>query len=66
VASCRRADRARQERFEEVEAQLEAARLGFEQLLAGHLLAFADHAAEFYAGSGNDVGGHSNWRAQTS
>ena len=43
-----------QQRFEEAETQLEAARLGFEGLLGRHLLAFADHAAEFYAGSGND------------
>jgi hypothetical protein len=43
-----------QERFEEAETQLDAARLGFEELLGRHLLAFADHAAEFYAGSGND------------
>jgi hypothetical protein len=43
-----------QERFEEAEAQLDAARSGFEELLERHLLAFADHAAEFYAGSGND------------
>jgi hypothetical protein len=43
-----------QGRFEEAETQLEAARLGFEELLEKHLLAFADHAAEFYAGSGND------------
>jgi hypothetical protein len=28
--------------------------LGFEALLDKHPLAFADHAAEFYAGSGND------------
>ncbi|MGX5851403.1 hypothetical protein ACWGTO_30640 [Mesorhizobium sp. PL10] len=40
--------------FEEGERQLDAARLGFEGLLERHLLAFADHAAEFYAGSGND------------
>ncbi|MDM0075551.1 tetratricopeptide repeat protein [Variovorax sp. J2P1-59] len=33
----------------------EAARSGFERLLAKHPLAFADHAAEFYAGSGNDA-----------
>jgi len=26
----------------------------FDELLERHLLAFADHAAEFYAGSGND------------
>ena len=43
-----------QERSEEAETQLEAARLGFEELLGRHLLAFADHAGEFYAGSGND------------
>ena len=43
-----------QERFEEGESQLEAARSGFEELLGRHPLAFADHAAEFYAGSGND------------
>src|SRR5499426_975456 len=43
-----------QGRFEEAEAQLDAARFGFEELLEKHLLAFADHAAEFYAGSGND------------
>jgi hypothetical protein len=43
-----------QERFEEAEIQLEAARFGFEELLSRHPLAFADHAAEFYAGSGND------------
>ena len=43
-----------QERFEEAEAQLNAARVGFDQLLGRYRLAFADHAAEFYAGSGND------------
>jgi tetratricopeptide (TPR) repeat protein len=36
--------------------QLGAARQGFERILARHLLAFADHGAEFYAGSGNDPG----------
>ena len=41
-------------RFEDAAAQLAAARSGFELLLVRHLLAFADHAAEFYAGSGND------------
>jgi hypothetical protein len=41
-------------RFEEGERQIDAARLGFEELLGKQLLAFADHAAEFYAGSGND------------
>jgi len=35
------------------QAQLDAARSGFEELET-HPLAFADHAAEFYAGSGND------------
>ena len=43
-----------QVRFEEAETQLDAARFGFDELLGRHLLAFADHAAEFYAGSGND------------
>jgi tetratricopeptide (TPR) repeat protein len=43
-----------QGRLEEGEAQLDAARRGFDALLGKHLLAFADHAAEFYAGSGND------------
>ena len=43
-----------QRRFEEAETELHAARSGFEKLLERHLLAFADHAAEFYAGSGND------------
>ncbi len=43
-----------QERFEEARVQLEAARTRFEELLGRHLLAFADHAAEFYAGPGND------------
>src|SRR5882672_5283067 len=47
-----------QERFEEAKTQLDAARFGFDELLGKHLLAFADHAAEFYAGSGNDC-----WRA---
>jgi tetratricopeptide (TPR) repeat protein len=43
-----------QERFEEADAQLDAARFGFEEILGRQLLAFTDHAAEFYAGSGND------------
>ena len=43
-----------QGRFEEAEAQLDAARFGFDELLGKHMLAFADHAAEFYAGSGGD------------
>jgi tetratricopeptide (TPR) repeat protein len=42
-------------RFVEAEAQLEVARSGFEGLLEKHLLAFADHGAEFYLGSGNDA-----------
>lgn len=33
---------------------LMAARSGFDELLSKHLLAFADHGAEFYAGSGGD------------
>jgi len=45
-----------QGRFEDGARQLVAARSGFEELLGRHLLAFADHAAEFYAGSGNDPG----------
>jgi tetratricopeptide (TPR) repeat protein len=36
------------------EAHMQAARAGFEFLLARHPLAFADHGAEFFAGSGND------------
>ena len=43
-----------QERFEEAERHLDGARFGFDELLRKHRLAFADHAAEFYAGSGND------------
>jgi tetratricopeptide (TPR) repeat protein len=43
-----------QDRLEEAEIHLDAARSGFDELLGKHLLAFADHAAEFYAGSGND------------
>jgi tetratricopeptide (TPR) repeat protein len=39
----------------EADAQLAAARLGFKHLLDRHLLAFADHGAEFYAASGNDI-----------
>jgi hypothetical protein len=41
-------------RFAEAEAQIQAARSRFEALLEKHLLAFADHGAEFYSGSGND------------
>ncbi len=43
-----------QQRFEEAQAELDAARVRFDQLLGRHRLAFADHAAEFYAGSGDD------------
>ena len=39
----------------EAETQMHAARAGFETLLGKHLLAFADHGAEFYSGSGNDA-----------
>jgi tetratricopeptide (TPR) repeat protein len=45
---------ASQKRHGEAEAHMQAARFGFEALLERHLLAFADHGAEFYAGSGND------------
>ena len=44
-----------QGRLAEAEQQLASARSTFELLLEQHLLAFADHGAEFYAGSGNDV-----------
>ena len=43
-----------QGKLEEAETQLAAARSGFDDLLSKHFLAFADHAAEFYAGSGSD------------
>jgi tetratricopeptide (TPR) repeat protein len=43
-----------QARAREAQTQLDSARLGFEALLDRHPLAFADHAAEFYAGSGNN------------
>jgi tetratricopeptide (TPR) repeat protein len=45
-----------QERFEEAKTQLDVARCRFNDLLSKHLLAFADHAAEFYASSGNNRG----------
>jgi len=45
---------AAMERPEEAEAQMQAARSGFETLLDKYLLAFADHGAEFYSGSGNN------------
>jgi tetratricopeptide (TPR) repeat protein len=38
------------------EEQIQAARSGFEVLLEKYLLAFADHGAEFYSGSGDDAG----------
>ena len=43
------------ERFADAEGQMQAARTGFEVLLGKHLLAFADHGAEFYFGSGNNA-----------
>lgn len=39
----------------EAEARMQAAQLGFEELLSKHLLAFADHGAEFYSGSGKNA-----------
>ena len=42
------------DRFADAETRMQVARLGFEELLSKHLLAFADHGAEFYSGSGND------------
>jgi tetratricopeptide (TPR) repeat protein len=42
-------------RSEEAAAQMRAARSGYRVLLEKHLLAFADHGAEFYSGSGNDA-----------
>jgi tetratricopeptide (TPR) repeat protein len=41
-------------RTAEAEGRMEAARSGFETLLSKHPLAFADHGAEFYSGSGRD------------
>jgi tetratricopeptide (TPR) repeat protein len=43
-----------QGRVDEAVLHLEAARSGFETLLNKYLLAFADHGAEFYIGSGGD------------
>jgi tetratricopeptide (TPR) repeat protein len=40
----------------EADAQMQLARSGFDILLRKHLLAFADHGAEFYSASGNDAG----------
>jgi hypothetical protein len=45
---------ASQKRYAEAEVHMQAAQSGFEVLLERHLLAFADHGAEFYAGSGID------------
>jgi hypothetical protein len=45
---------AAQGKFEASEARMKAARSGFDSLHERHLLDFADHGAEFYAGSGND------------
>jgi tetratricopeptide (TPR) repeat protein len=39
----------------DAEARMQVARLGFEELLSKHLLAFADHGAEFYSGSGKNA-----------
>ena len=39
----------------DAEGLLQAARSGFDVLLGKHLLAFADHGAEFYSGAGNDA-----------
>lgn len=44
-----------QGRHAEAERLLAAARSGYDLLLEQHLLAFADHGAEFYAGSGNEA-----------
>ncbi len=44
------------ERHADADAHLRSARSGFEALLEKHLLAFADHGAEFYSGSGDDAG----------
>jgi tetratricopeptide (TPR) repeat protein len=45
---------AAQGKLEDSEARMKAAHSGYESLLERHLLAFADHGAEFYAGSGSD------------
>jgi tetratricopeptide (TPR) repeat protein len=42
------------ERDADAVSYLESARLGFDGLMSKHLLAFADHGAAFYAGSGNE------------
>jgi hypothetical protein len=43
-------------RFKNSEELMQAAQTGFEVLLGKHLLAFADHGAEFYSTGGNDPG----------
>jgi len=43
-------------RLTDAEVLMQAAESGFEVLLGKHLLAFADHGAAFYSGSGNDAG----------
>ena len=45
---------AGQGKFDDAEAQMQIAHRGFECLLERHMLAFANHGAEFYAASGND------------
>jgi len=45
---------ASQGNFVDAEAQMQVAHFGFENALRRHLLAFADHGAEFYAGSGSN------------
>ena len=42
--------------FADADLQMQAARSGFEELLKKYPLAFADHGAEFYSGSGSDAG----------
>jgi hypothetical protein len=46
---------AREGKLADAEAHMQAARSGFEYLLKRHLLAFADHGAEFYVESGIDL-----------
>jgi tetratricopeptide (TPR) repeat protein len=45
---------AAQRKFDEAEGLIATARSEFDRLLERHLLAFADHGAEFYAASGED------------
>jgi hypothetical protein len=46
---------AHQGKFADAEVHMQTARSGFESLLERHLLAFADHAAQFYGESGLDL-----------